>query len=190
MLSRVIVIVCIVLSIASLANANTLVTGDLKISGGDLVFPDGSVQSKAQVQGPAGPQGPPGPPGPPAQITLSDICAAIKAANVTLPDFCASYSDIPPQQTPLTVSATVTGSTIVATGVYTSQTQTDLMGMHMTFSYNIGAGDQIVGNCITNSMGSATVAFTVPSFTGPVTVTVRGDTVTAFTTVMMTAPAQ
>jgi len=39
--------------------------GDLRISGlGVLVFPDGSVQSSAALQGPAGPQGPTGPQGP------------------------------------------------------------------------------------------------------------------------------
>jgi len=42
----------------SIGNAATVITGDLKIqSGGELVFSDGSVQSKAQVTGPVGPQG-------------------------------------------------------------------------------------------------------------------------------------
>ena len=55
--------------------AETIISGDLNIrDGGDLVFSDGSVQSKAQVQGPkgdkgdAGAQGAVGPPG----ITCAD----------------------------------------------------------------------------------------------------------------------
>jgi len=42
--------------------ADTIVSGDLKIrDGGDMVFSDGSVQSKAQIKGETGLQGPPGP---------------------------------------------------------------------------------------------------------------------------------
>jgi hypothetical protein len=47
---------CFLLTAFTIANANTIVKGDLRIQdGGDVVFSDGSVQSKAQVQGPAGP---------------------------------------------------------------------------------------------------------------------------------------
>jgi hypothetical protein len=49
----------------SIVNAATVITGDLKIqSGGELVFSDGSAQSKAQVTGPMGPQGLAGQSGP------------------------------------------------------------------------------------------------------------------------------
>jgi hypothetical protein len=56
----------------SVASANTIISGDLKIrDGGDLVFSDGSVQSKAQVQGPKGDIGPAG--GPPNTLTIGTV---------------------------------------------------------------------------------------------------------------------
>lgn len=83
------------LLLVSVAKADTLVKGDLRISGGgDLVFSDGSVQSTAQVGGPAGPvgpvgpAGPSGPQGPPGPETLAAICDAIRTANVPIPNFC------------------------------------------------------------------------------------------------------
>ena len=52
------------LLVSTVVSAATLVSGDLRITGGgDLVFSDGTVQSKAQIQGPVGPQGPQGPTG-------------------------------------------------------------------------------------------------------------------------------
>jgi len=56
----------------------------LHIASGGLIFPDGSLQTKAQVAGPQGPQGPAGtqgptgpqgPPGPTGPITFSAHCA-------------------------------------------------------------------------------------------------------------------
>lgn len=52
----------------NLAFANpdsVIVPGDLRIigAGNGLVFPDGSIQYKAEVAGPVGPQGPAGPQG-------------------------------------------------------------------------------------------------------------------------------
>jgi len=48
---------------------SVVIDGDLRISGaGSLVFPDGSVQSSAPVQGPKGDTGPMGPPGPPGSV--------------------------------------------------------------------------------------------------------------------------
>jgi hypothetical protein len=48
---------CLLMS-GTIAVADTIVKGDLRIQdGGDLVFSDGSVQSKAQVQGPKGDKG-------------------------------------------------------------------------------------------------------------------------------------
>lgn len=78
-------------------DAIVIPSGDVRIkgAGSGLVFPDGSIQYKATVQGPAGiqgPQGQQGPQGPPAQITLSAICNAISAANVALPSFCTGTS--------------------------------------------------------------------------------------------------
>src|SRR5579872_1655606 len=53
-----------------------VVEGNINIagSGAGLIFPDGSVQTKAQVQGPAGPAGPQGPPGPVSR-TSSAVCS-------------------------------------------------------------------------------------------------------------------
>ena len=60
------------------AMADTIISGDLKIhDGGELVFSDGSVQSKAQMvgskgdKGDAGPQGPAG--GPPNTLTIGVV---------------------------------------------------------------------------------------------------------------------
>lgn len=48
---------------------SVVIDGDLRISGiGRVVFPDGSVQSSATVQGPKGDTGPMGPPGPPGSV--------------------------------------------------------------------------------------------------------------------------
>lgn len=56
------VLVCMVV-VPSIVLADTIVSGDLKIrDGGDLVFSDGSVQSKAQLVGPKGDKGDGGPP--------------------------------------------------------------------------------------------------------------------------------
>jgi cyclophilin family peptidyl-prolyl cis-trans isomerase len=59
--------------------ATTIVSGDLSIrDGGDLVFSDGSVQSKAQVQGPAGPAGPAN------NLTIGTVTSgATAAASIT-----------------------------------------------------------------------------------------------------------
>jgi len=48
---------------------SVVIDGDLRISGqGSLIFPDGSVQTSATVQGPKGDTGPMGPPGPPGSV--------------------------------------------------------------------------------------------------------------------------
>lgn len=66
----IIVVVCFSFCLASSAFANpdgiVVRTGGLRIaeSGGGLVFPDGSVQYSATLQGPFGPQGVTGPAGP------------------------------------------------------------------------------------------------------------------------------
>ena len=99
---RIVILVTLLTLIVfgSFAHANpdavVIPNGDFRIkgSGSGLVFPDGSTQYKAAVegstgpQGPAGPVGPQGPQGPVAQITLSAMCNAISAANVALPSFC------------------------------------------------------------------------------------------------------
>lgn len=55
MCTTIVVLGACTLFVSSIAYADTIVNGDLKLSGGgDLVFSDGSVQTKAQMQGPAG----------------------------------------------------------------------------------------------------------------------------------------
>lgn len=103
------VVFAAILSVVPVSNAGTIVKGDLHIQdGGDLVFSDGSVQNKAQVQGPPGPQGPP------AQVTLSAICAAIKTGGMPLPNFCGNRTPIanagPSQNAVLNNVVTVDGS--------------------------------------------------------------------------------
>ena len=52
--------------VPSIVVADTIISGDLLLrEGRGLIFPDHTVQSTAQVQGPVGPQGPPGPAGGP-----------------------------------------------------------------------------------------------------------------------------
>lgn len=58
--------------------AGTKVAGDLVLfDGGEIVFADGSVQSRAQVQGPVGPQGPAGPVN---QLSLGTVTTGTQAA--------------------------------------------------------------------------------------------------------------
>lgn len=74
-------IVCGLMFGASIANAGTIIKGDLHIQdGGDLVFSDGSVQSKATVAGPMGPQGLQGPAGPANKLTLGTVASGTQAA--------------------------------------------------------------------------------------------------------------
>ncbi len=61
--------------------ADTIISGDLKIrDGGEIFFSDGSVQSKAQIQGPQGVQGPIGPAGSINTLTIGTILSDISAA--------------------------------------------------------------------------------------------------------------
>ncbi|HBG04164.1 MAG: hypothetical protein A2075_22760 [Geobacteraceae bacterium GWC2_58_44] len=107
MLKKIILLVsCLSFMVAASVYAGTdaaRVSGDFRISGAGngLVFPDGSMQYKAAVQGPAGPQGIPGPVGPQGpkgdagsagQVTLASICAAISAGGMELPAFCTTPS--------------------------------------------------------------------------------------------------
>lgn len=57
------------------------VYGDLRLfNGGSIVFSDGSVQSKAQVEGPMGPQGLTGPVGPANKLTIGTVVNGAQAA--------------------------------------------------------------------------------------------------------------
>ena len=72
MIGKYLVVGMILFGVASVVEADTVVDGNFKITGdGRLVFPDGSKQGTAQVQGPAGPAGPTGPAGAPGIPGLS-----------------------------------------------------------------------------------------------------------------------
>lgn len=98
--SLLLITLLIVIAGASSAKATTTaatVRGNLQISGTDseIIFPDGSKQSTATLQGPIGPTGPQGPKGDSgadAQITLSAMCAAIAASGMEVPTYCTNPS--------------------------------------------------------------------------------------------------
>lgn len=74
---------------------SVVIDGDLRISGlGSLVFPDGSVQSSATVQGPKGDTGPMGPPGPPGsqESIYSSLNYYALGDSITSVGF--SYADV------------------------------------------------------------------------------------------------
>ena len=60
------ILLLLIVPLCTYSADSVVIDGDLRISaGGSLVFPDGSVQNSATVQGPKGDTGPMGPPGPP-----------------------------------------------------------------------------------------------------------------------------
>jgi len=73
-------VLCSVISTSSWAGIK--VAGDVTLSdGGEVVFSDGSVQSQAQVKGPAGPQGSAGPAN---KLTIGTVTpGALGAATIT-----------------------------------------------------------------------------------------------------------
>jgi hypothetical protein len=167
MTMKYLVVCCYLLWLASAANAATVVKGDLQISGGgDLVFSDGSVQSTAQVRGSIGPQGPPG------EVTLSAICDAIKTANAAMPSFCPDSAPIGS----LSIYASATGSVITATATYNNPTQTNLIGVPITFSAQSSTQIFPIGTYQTNNSGSVSVSFMPPAFSGTQTLTVIAKT--------------
>ena len=97
---RAVTLICLssVLFRAIPTMANTVVNGDLILSNsGELVFSDGSAQSKAQVQGPPGVQGSQGPAGPANTLMIGTVSTGVtaeasivgvapnQALNLTLP---------------------------------------------------------------------------------------------------------
>lgn len=88
-------IICFFLSLAATSSAqnpdSVIIPGDLRIigEGSGLVFPDGSMQYSATLQGPKGDKGDPGQQGPAGQISLASICDAIIAADKVPPSFCS-----------------------------------------------------------------------------------------------------
>lgn len=70
------------------------INGNLKITAADgaIIFPDGTAQSTATLQGTQGIQGPQGPPGTDAIITVNSMCTAITASGMEVPAFCTNPS--------------------------------------------------------------------------------------------------
>lgn len=83
---------------------------------------------------------------------------------------------------------TVTGKVVTATATYSNPTVTNLIGVPITFSAQVG--DQIfpLGTFGTNNSGSVSVTFNAPSFNGSQTITViaKTDNLTNFASVNMT----
>jgi hypothetical protein len=88
----------------------------------------------------------------------------------------------------ITVTATATGPTIVATATYTNPTATNLIGVPITFSVQIGNTSIPLGTHSTNNSGAVSVAFSPPAFNGTQTLTVSAGTgnLTNFAPVTMT----
>lgn len=150
--------------VASAANANTIITGDLRLSdGGDLVFSDGSVQSRAQVQGPMGPAGPPGPA---CLINLDAICNAISAANKVLPAFCSTTTlssiEVSPANSPVFLG---TSKVFTATG-----TLSDTSKQNLTTSVTWSSSNVSVAT-VSNVGGSKGVVTPVAEGTTTITAT-------------------
>ena len=76
----------------------------------------------------------------------------------------------------ISVTAVPTGSVIRATATYTNPTQTNLSGVQVDFSVQIGGQIYSLGSQSTNSAGVAVGAFTPPSFSGTQTITVIAKT--------------
>jgi hypothetical protein len=77
----------------------------------------------------------------------------------------------------LSLTATATGSVITAKATYTNPQTANVIGVPISFSYQIGnTRQQIPGVFNTNNSGSAGVAFTPAAFDGKQTVTVIATT--------------
>lgn len=76
----------------------------------------------------------------------------------------------------LTVTASATGSVINATATYSNPTHSNLIGVPITFSAQIGNQNSSLGTFNTNNSGSINVTFQSPAFNGTQTVTVIAST--------------
>lgn len=72
----------------------------------------------------------------------------------------------------ITVTATTTGAVVNANATYTNPQTTNLIGVPITFSAQIGNQTISLGKYNTNNSGSVGVSFTPPPFNGTQTVTV------------------
>ena len=88
----------------------------------------------------------------------------------------------------LTVTASATGTFVTATATYTNPTQTNLIGVPITFSAQVGGQIIPLGTFNTNNSGSVSLAFSLTDFNGSQTVLVAASTgnLTNFATVTVT----
>lgn len=86
------------------------------------------------------------------------------------------------------VEAEATGNVVTATATYTHPTETNLIGVPIAFSVQIGTESYDLGVVHTNNSGSVGITFNVPAFTGTQTVTVgaRTDNLTDYDSFTMT----
>ena len=87
----------------------------------------------------------------------------------------------------IAVTAIQTGAVIGATATYTNPTATNLTGVPITFSAQVGNQSFPLGTVKTNSTGMASFPFTPPAFSGSQTVTViaQSDNLSNFFSVIM-----
>ena len=87
----------------------------------------------------------------------------------------------------IAVTATATGSVITATATYTNPTQTNLIGVPISFTVQVGNQSFDLGTHKTNNSGTVGVAFTPPAFSGSKTITVvaSSDNLTNFASLSM-----
>lgn len=128
-----------------------VIDGDIRISGlGSVVFPDGSVQYSATVQGPTGNPGPMGPPGPPGPGGTSYSSLNYYALGDSITSVSSSYADILNSKftfnsfTKLAVGGAVampySGHSELATQVSAIGAEADII------TVLIGVNDYLVGN--------------------------------------------
>jgi hypothetical protein len=86
------------------------------------------------------------------------------------------------------VSATATGTTVTATATYTNPTTSNLIGVPITFSAQVGNQTLSLGTFNTNNSGSVSVSFKPQAFNGTQTITVIASTgnLTNFASLTMT----
>jgi hypothetical protein len=135
---------------------STIVEGDLKITGtpgqSGIVFPDGSVQYHATVQGPIGPQGPAGTNGLNSLISMKNEAAGTNCSNggikiqVGLDKNRNGLLDIDEvSQTKYVCNRTNTLSAVNITGTWVG-TITSTKGSTTTTVYASQSGDNVTGN--------------------------------------------
>lgn len=170
-MARFAVFFVILISIATQAFANpdavVFDNGDVRINGAGngLVFPDGTIQHTATLQGPIGPQGPAGPA---CDVTLDSICNAISAANKILPSFCTSSPLVSITVAPANTTVEAgTSRQFTATGLFSDNSATDITNI-VTWSSSQPAVATVspTGNVTTLGAGTANIQAAYGKSTG------------------------